>query len=256
MKDFDLGKTAESGQVFRARKVDDGAWEFIARDKRIVLASNENFSEKIKKDSFWADYFDLDRDYEAARNLAVKRDDKFMIAACKAGEGIRILKQDPWEMLISFIISQRKSIPAIRTSIERLCTNFGERKNGFFAFPTPEALAKADTSSLAECGLGYRLEYVRDAAEKTADRELDLEAFRELDDDELLASLKSVKGVGDKVANCIMLFAYGRTARVPVDVWIKKIIDEDYKGENPFPAYGEYAGIMQQYAFYYKRNIV
>ncbi len=254
--EFDLEKTAESGQVFRAYKQDGSKWMFISLDKRIILDAKEDYVAKIRKDPFWTDYFDLNKDYSAVRAEAVKNKDDFMIAASKAGEGIRMLKQDPWEMLISFIISQRKSIPAIRTSIERLCENFGERKEGFYAFPTPKALCEADTAVLAACGLGYRLEYIRAAAEKVYHGSLDLEQMRQMDDEELLAALKTVKGVGDKVANCIMLFAYGRTARVPVDIWIKKLIEEDYGGEDPFRRYGENAGIMQQYAFYYKRNII
>ncbi len=256
MKDFDLKKTAESGQVFRAYETGAAEWTFIAKDKRIVLDEAGDYVGQIKKDPFWSYYFDLDRDYEAVRREAERRGDRFMTEACRAGEGIRILKQDPWEMLISFIISQRKSIPAIRTSIERLCEHFGEKKDGFWAFPTPEAIMKADTETLSACGLGYRLEYVRDAAEKVKYGQLDLEGIRALSDEDMLAALKTVKGVGDKVANCIMLFAYGRTGRVPVDVWIKRIINEDYGGKNPFSDYGENAGIMQQYAFYYKRSII
>ncbi len=256
MQDFDLKKIAESGQVFRAYKTEEHKWAFIARDRKIVLDSREDYVKKIKKDPFWREYFDMDKDYEAVRKAAENFGDEFMIAACRKGEGIRMLKQDPWEMLISFIISQRKSIPAIRTSIERLCERYGEKKDGFYAFPIPKALYEADTEGLAACGLGYRVEYVRDAAEKVLHGTLDPEGLRNADDETMLESLKSVKGVGDKVANCIMLFAYGRTARVPVDVWIKKIIEEDYCGKEPFSRYGENAGIMQQYAFYYKRNVL
>ncbi len=254
MKDFDLEKTAESGQVFRAYNKDNSKWVFMSRDKRITLDQNEDYESIIRKDPFWREYFDLNRDYEAVRQKAEEFEDRFMISACKAGAGIRMLKQDPWEMLISFIISQRKSIPAIRTSIERLCEKYGRKMDGFYAFPEPEALADADEAGLVACALGYRVEYVRDAARKVAYGEMDLNALYQSDDEELTAALKSVKGVGDKVANCIMLFAYGRTARVPVDVWVKRIIEEDYAGQDPFAKYGEYAGIMQQYAFYYKRN--
>ncbi len=255
MKDFDLCKTAESGQVFRAYKTSDGKWTFIARDKRIVLDPHEDYIKRIEADDFWKAYFDLDRDYSEVRREAKEKGDNFMIKACEAGAGIRMLRQDPWEMLISFIISQRKSIPAIRTCIEKLCATFGEKKDGFFAFPTPEALLRADISALSACGLGYRLEYIRDAAEKVCCGELDPYALGDLNDEELLAELKRVKGVGDKVANCIMLFAYGRTSRVPVDVWVKRIINEDYAGRDPFSSYGENAGIMQQYAFFYKRSL-
>ncbi len=255
MKNFDLCKTAESGQVFRAVKTSDGKWDFKVRDRRLILDPAEDYIKCIEADEFWKAYFDLDRDYGKVRLEAEKKADLFMMKACEAGAGIRMLHQDPWEMLISFIISQRKSIPAIRTCIEKLCTSFGEKKDGFFAFPTPEALADADTEILSSCGLGYRLEYIRDAAEKVCCGELRLDELGTLDDETLLAKLKTVKGVGDKVANCIMLFAYGRTSRVPVDVWVKRIINEDYGGENPFPAYGENAGIMQQYAFFYKRSL-
>ncbi len=256
MQDFNLKKIAESGQVFRANELPDGSYEFIAEDRRLILDPAAPFLKDIQADPFWRSYFDLEKDYASVRASATDLHDDFMAAACEAGEGIRILNQSPWEMLISFIISQRKSIPAIKTSIERLCENFGEKKDGFFAFPTPEALFNADSATLASCGLGYRLEYIRDAAERVLHKKIDLEALKSSSNDELSAALKEIKGVGDKVANCIMLFAYHRIDRVPVDTWVKKIMEEDYNGEDPFSKYGENAGIMQQYAFYYKRNII
>ncbi len=255
-EDTDLRKIAESGQCFRAYET-GSAFIFIAKDKKIRLTQQKDTLSADCTESdwngFWKHYFDLDRDYAAIRKKAAG--DPFMSAAAEAGKGIRILKQDPWEMLISFIISQRKSIPAIRTSIERLCEAFGEDMGDYHAFPAPKALYEAEAAVLQGCGLGYRLEYIRDAASKVYLGELDLDALFKMNDEDLQNTLKSVKGVGDKVANCVMLFAYGRTAAVPVDTWIKKIIEEDYNGKNPFTAYKEDAGIMQQYAFFYKRTL-
>lgn len=253
MIELDLKKTVDSGQIFRAYDKGNGLFEFFSADRRIVLDEKKDIRLQIAGDQYWTRYFDLDRDYEAVAAPAKIIGDDFMTAACSAGEGIRILRQDPWEMLISFIISQRKSIPAIRTSVERLCTFFGKKMDGYYSFPTPEELYKAENDRLSACGLGYRTEYVKDAAEKIYHNEIDLAACYEMDDDTLSEELKKIKGVGDKVANCIMLFAYSRFARVPVDTWVKKITEEDYNGSEPFSKYGENAGIMQQYAFYYKR---
>jgi N-glycosylase/DNA lyase len=118
-------------------------------------------------------------------------------------------------------------------------------------FPTPEQLRVATGDDYKECKLGYRVSYALDAVSAVNENRLDLEALYGYEDGELFDTLKTVKGVGDKVSNCICLFAYGRTAMAPVDTWIAKVIDEHYKGVNPFPAYGEVAGIMQQYAFYH-----
>lgn len=263
--DFDVYKIAESGQIFRAYKKDAG-YLFFSRDKLLFVKQVKSCDEEQavidvscteeEWNGFWKDYFDMGRDYSWIRRKA--SGDLFFNEASNFGKGIRILRQDPWEMLISFIISQRKSIPAIRTSIEKLCESFGEKKtvgdNSFYAFPTPEALVAADTEILAGCGLGYRLDYIRDASYKVLHGELDLQALYSLSDDELLATLKTVKGVGDKVANCIMLFAYSRFSRVPIDVWVNKIITEDFGGINRFEEYGDVSGIMQQYAFFYKRS--
>ncbi len=158
-------------------------------------------------------------------------------------------------MLISFIISQRKSIPAIKTCIEKICVLCGEKiqteYEEVYLFPAPEALCLADIEKLSACGSGYRLPYLLDAARTLCDIPTLLTDWDSFDDIELLNHLKSIKGVGDKVANCIMLFSYGRTTCAPVDTWINKVIKQKYNGVNPFPALGELAGIAQQYIFYY-----
>jgi N-glycosylase/DNA lyase len=158
-------------------------------------------------------------------------------------------------MLVTFIISQRKSIPAIQQSVELLAARFGTQvENDYeklYLFPSPEQLRCATEADFKACKLGYRVSYVEDAVAAIAGKRLDFAALSACGDEELFQALKSVRGVGDKVSNCVCLFAYGRTSLAPVDTWIAKIIESQYHGVNPFPAYGEAAGIMQQYAFYH-----
>lgn len=152
------------------------------------------------------------------------------------GRGIRVLRQDEWEMLVSFIISQRKSIPAIRRAVELLSERFGERlgsdsEGPVYAFPTAEALCCAGEQALQECGLGYRTRYVLHAAQQAAEGTLDLKKLASLPDEALFARLMELDGVG-KVANCVCLFGYGRVGRVPVDVWIERLIRDEFAGQD------------------------
>lgn len=266
--DFDLAKISWSGQCFRARTIDDaGAYRFIAGnelvDLRQVRSTGEYGAGEYKVscsaaewEGFWHHYFDLDRNYRAIRESAYGRNE-FIDRCIDCGAGLRVLNQQPWEMLVTFIISQRKSMPAIASAVEALCTRFGETigedESGapIFAFPTPEALATAAEGDLKACSLGYRVPYVRSAAEMVASGEMQLEALAALSDEELFEELQRVHGVGKKVANCVCLFGYGRCSMVPVDVWIERAINEDCEGVDPFAQFGENAGIIQQYVFYY-----
>ncbi len=249
---------AESGQCFRITRCEDGSYRIIALGRVLTAAQEENgayrFScSRAEFDSVWKDYFDLDKDYELYKSIVLP-EDEYLKKAISFGKGIRILNQDPWEMLISFIISQRKSVPAIRTSVERMSRLFGEAigDSGEFAFPKPEALAAAKEEELSSCGLGYRVEYIRNAAELTASGELNLEAFKGLETPELIEKLMELKGVGIKVASCVALFGYHRLDTVPVDVWMKRVIETVYGGELP-EEYASYAGVLQQYMFNYAR---
>ncbi len=264
--DLDLDKIIDSGQCFRPHRTGCGTYRFISGSHLVDITDKTLVSEdKFKKgwdgvtvlsvsctkkewDSYWHRYFDLDRNYRKIRSSIPKEDD-FLRSSARAGEGIRILCQDRFEMLISFIISQRKSIPAIRTCIEKIVALYGHE--GFF--PEPSGMLNATADELSSCGLGYRVSYIQKAVKRVALCEVDLEALDELSDEELFEELKSFAGVGDKVANCVELFAYHRTGRAPVDTWIKKVIEEKYNGHDPFPRYKENAGIMQQYMFYYAK---
>lgn len=251
--DFDLQKIMKSGQVFRMTKEGE-AYQIISSDKLLRLSSIEDVP-----DGYWHNYFDLERDYAAIRNAACGKY-PFIDECMQFGEGLRILRQDPWEMVITFIISQRRSMTSIATCVERLCQKFGTKLsvevNGepvnYHAFPTPEQLCEASEAAIQSCGVGYRASYIKDAAAKIASGEINLSRCQTWTDAELKNELLSIKGVGEKVANCIMLFGFARTSCAPIDVWIDRVIKNDLEGHNPFPEYGDVAGIIQQYLFFYK----
>jgi N-glycosylase/DNA lyase len=213
---------------------------------------------------------DLDENYAKIRGLVPKKD-KFLSGAASIGTGIRILNQEPYEMLISYLISQRRSIPSIQTCIEKLCSIAGEEmvdtvlvrkpdgtmveeEQVCYAFPTAKAMYEMSDEEYSSCGFGYREKYIRTAARLVAFGELDLEAMRKLSDEELYDSLISLYGVGPKVANCIMLFAYHRLDIFPRDVWINRVVDTYYGGDYDLTRYAPYNGVMQQYMFYAARN--
>ena len=260
--DLDLEKIRVSGQAFRIRVMDDGSYRFITGDDVLYIkhAGADEYEVSCPKDrwdTLWHDYFDLDRDYAGIR-AEMKGRHGFIDESMACGAGIRILRQDPFEMLVTFIISQRKNIPAIASSVEKLCEKFGKKiksdREELYSFPTPEALMAATETELKACSLGYRAPYVADAAFRVATGKTDLHGLYKLSDEDLFDELIKVHGVGKKVANCICLFAYGRVAMVPVDVWIARAIEERCDGVSPFDLFGEYAGIMQQYIFYYMRT--
>ncbi len=283
--DFDLEKICGSGQCFRPGAVSGGVsagiseqdaasahmpagdpalYRFITGNHVLFIRRSEDemydvSCSEAEWDTVWRPYFDLDRCYADVR-ASIPAGDPFLTKAASFSRGIRILRQDPWEMIISFIISQRKTIPAIRRSIEMLCERFGRTLDcggqpsafpAIRAFPSPEALAAASADELSACSLGYRVPYIMDAAKKIASGQIDPEALYDCSYEKRMEILKSIFGVGEKVANCICLFGYGCTSAAPVDTWIRKVIDTVYAGKEPFSAFGDNAGIVQQYVFYY-----
>ena len=250
----------ESGQCFRMVPQGEGACEVVAFGERVSLTRGAGSlilldCDPAAFDRLWRGYFALDMDYEAILTAA-PAGDMFLAKALAYARGMRILRQQPWETLCGFILSQRKHIKAIRQNMEALCGVLGTPVAGTArrAFPTPQAVASLDEAALRALGLGYRAPYVLDAARRVAEGRLDLSAIATLPDECLHAALRTISGVGVKVADCAMLFAYGRYARAPVDVWIQRVIDEVYGGVSPFAAYGPHAGIYQQYLFMYMRD--
>lgn len=210
-------------------------------------------------DSVWHSYFDLDERYETIRRRIDPAKDPFLWEAAEHEKGIRILRQDPWEMLITFLISQNKNIPAIRRSVELLCESCGERMTDvrglfFYAFPTPEAVAALSEERLKGCSLGYRWKYVKAAAEAVLDKKINLNDLRDSDEEMTISGLTKLYGVGLKVANCISLFGFHHINAFPKDVWVNRILAEKYADGYPFEEYSPYNGIYQQYMFSYYRN--
>lgn len=256
IKNFSLEQTLDCGQAFRWRKDNAGTWCGIADGKYIELCE-ENGDIIVKKsnkkdfESFWIEYFDLKRDYSAiiesfSGNEILKRASVF-------SSGIRILRQQPWEALCSFIISQNNNIPRIKGIIDRLCENFGEKLGNMYTFPNAEVLAKLCPEDLSVIKSGFRAKYIIDAAKRISSGEIDLDTLGGLSYDCAQKQLLTIKGVGPKVADCALLYGCGHIEAFPKDVWIKRALDEFFEGKIPECALKN-AGIAQQYIFYYTRN--
>ena len=203
--------------------------------------------------AMWFDYFDLGLDYGAIK-AELSAIHPTLAEAARYAPGIRILNQEPFEALISFIISQNNNIKRIAGIVERLCGNFGEAIEGcsLYAFPTAERLAALSPDDLAPIRAGFRHRYIIDAAQKVADGTVDLESLRALPYDEAKARLMQITGVGVKVADCVLLYGLHRLDGFPLDVWMKRAMAALFPDLQP-SAFGRYAGIAQQYIFHYSR---
>lgn len=253
---FDLDKTFTCGQCFRFEKMENGKWFGVVKDKEITLWQEkekiifENVS-RYEFENFWYDYFDLGRDYEKINN--VFSSNKILNTALNYGKGIRILKQEPWEALCSFIISQNNNIPRIKGIISRLCSTFGEKLINSYSFPSADVIAKLTVEDLAPLRSGFRAKYILDAAKKVSNDEINLDNISKFNSEEARKELTKIYGVGEKVADCTLLFGMGHIDAFPKDVWIKRALTVLFDGDFPDCA-KEYAGIAQQYIFFYARE--
>lgn len=274
VSDFHLDHTFDNGQCFRWNREADGSYTGAAFGRVVNIDYQNNtiiLNHATAQDykDIWKNYLDLDRDYGSIKKHLSQKD-RAMEKAISYGGGMRILQQEHWETLISFIISQNNNIPRIKKCVERLCTNYGMllgTYNGreYYSFPSAEALAKLTAEELNTCRLGYRAKYIVETARLvTSDEGKTLAALRDAPADAAYEYLLSLSGVGPKVANCIMLFALGKYDSFPLDVWIKRVMSQIYHIEEgnvkKMKAYaaeyfGEYGGIAQQYLFYYVREI-
>ena len=256
---INLPLTLDCGQAFRWR---EGGAGFRAPVGDILVTVSESgngllFSADGDLDALAAavtEYFDLDRDYgKIERTISADAYVKEAMLTCR---GLRILRQEPFEALISFIISQNNNVPRIKKIIETLCGCFGKPlADGVNAFPDAETLAALDEADLAPLHCGYRARYIIEAARKTASGELDLGYAAKCGEDECADILKSVTGVGDKVAACVMLFGLGRLDSFPMDVWMKRVVKVLYGGDPDVrERFGGYAGVAQQYLFVLARQ--
>lgn len=255
VKDLDLAETLDCGQSFRWEEY-DGGFKGVAFGKEVVMrldgdiltienATCEDF-ERI-----WKSYLDLDLDYGAIRQSISELHPVLREAAAYA-PGIRILRQDPWEALCTFIISQNNNIKRIKGIVARLCESFGEKTGESFTFPTAGRLAILEPEDLAPLRAGFRNKYIIDAARKVSSGEVELEKCRTIEYGQARAELMKIKGVGVKVADCTLLFGLHRIEAFPVDVWMKRALEILFPTMTPAD-FGEYAGIAQQYIFHYSR---
>ena len=262
---FNLVHTFECGQCFRWDRCDDGSYIGVAGGK--VIKASENEKEIILKcddDAFIKDYFDLNRDYSEIKSKLSLKDD-IMKKGTKLGYGIRILKQDPWETIVSFIISANNNIPRIKKIINSLCENFGNEifcdGKKYYTFPGPEKISELNEEDLGVIRSGFRAKYILDAAESVLTGKVDMNLIYDMNTSDAREYLKHIKGIGDKVADCVLLFAYQKFDVFPKDVWIKKALFELYgvseKDFNKFVTdyFGNLGGFAQQYLFYYMREL-
>lgn len=256
VRDLDLEQTLDCGQSFRWEKQPDGSFSGVAFGKsvNVSLDGTDLVIKNAEEADFrlWHDYFDLGLDYGKIREDISKLHPVLAEAALYA-PGIRILRQEPYEALCTFIISQNNNIKRIKGIVARLCESFGdELEEGVYTFPTAERLAKLTPDDLAPLRAGFRNRYIIDSAKKVASGEVDLELCKTADYEAARAELMKITGVGVKVADCTLLFGMHRVEAFPVDVWMKRAMEKLFP-DMTANDFGEYAGIAQQYIFHYSR---
>ena len=274
---FSIAQISASGQCFRMTEQEGGWFQVIANGQRLRLKQEQpSTSNKCQKNSvilmdcseadfqtIWKSYFDLNTDYRRFLT-GIDPADTYLQSAVAYGSGIRILRQDLWEMIISFIISQQNNIRRIRKCIETICTHYGTKidhihdvntcSDSFYLFPTPEQLATATEDELRALGLGYRSRYLVETARSIASGEISLDALKSMDYPSARTELLKLCGVGAKVADCICLFGLHHLEAFPIDTHIRQVLTSHYPDGFPFESYSGYEGVLQQYIFYYDLN--
>ncbi len=274
---FSVKKTFDCGQCFRFDPVADTKYEAeyagvafgrpvsFAEDSGTVFIFNSNESDFYE---LWMDYLGLDRDYDAINADIIDRSDKPVLAsALEVGRGIRILSQEHWETLCSFIISQNNNIPRIKKIIANMSRELGDKVDthgmeghlsdimldGAYCFPSADTIREAGIDAISALRTGFRAKYICDAAEKVSNGSVSLDKIAELDSPIAAAELMKIKGVGPKVAACTLLFGFSKYDAFPIDVWIKRVMAKYFPSDFTPESLGSYAGIAQQYLFYYER---
>lgn len=272
-KSFEPVHIFECGQCFRWNKEEDGSYTGVIKNGVInvkKLGKDVEFTGVCDRNikEICEEYFNLQTNYEAIKEK-LSNIDIYLKNSIEYGNGIRILKQDLWETLLSFIISANNNIPRIKTIIERIAKKYGNRieyrNKMYYTFPTPEMLQNASIDDFRGLGLGFRDVRIYETVQRTLKGEIDLEKLKQEENTEVLRKkLLEIPGVGPKVADCVMLFALNRFDVFPVDVWVKRVISElyfDKKEQTPNvihefaeKQYGNLAGLAQQYLFYWRRE--
>jgi N-glycosylase/DNA lyase len=274
VKDFNLDHIFDCGQCFRWEKQDDGSYVGVAMGKICHMTFEDGTltidnCDQNEFENIWKPYLDLNKDYGTIKDFLSDKDEVIEKAA-KYGYGIRILKQDFWETVVSFIISQNNNIPRIKGCIDNLSRLFGEKIGGYngkecYSLPTPEKLASLTVEDLEPVKLGYRASYLIKMAKQMIEQGGSEAVEKRLSECENpIEELQKFYGVGPKVAACISLFGLGRVDAFPIDVWIRRVMNQLYgidekaiKEMNTYAkeTFGDYGGIAQQYLFYYIRGL-
>ncbi len=247
-RQLSLKDTLPSGQCFRFSEK-DGIWTVkagVGEDLRVLNVSQDDLS-PITEDPFWSNFFDLGTDYEAMK-AEFSKVSPLMAQACEYAPGIRILNQDPWEALCSFVVSQNNNIKRIMGIVDRMSNFYGGG-----GFPSVQSLANAREEDLRTLGLGFRASYIINTARAVYDGSIDLEKLKRIDIDEARAVLMKVKGIGPKVADCALLFGCHRLDCFPMDVWMKRVMANCFPGQDK-SIFGPNAGVAQQYLFHFART--
>ncbi|WP_326908741.1 DNA-3-methyladenine glycosylase family protein [Sedimentibacter sp. MB31-C6] len=272
VKDFNVTHIFDCGQCFRWNKEDNGSYTGVVKNKVINVSQNGSniIFKNINIDDYEniiKSYFDIDTDYSDIKK-SINKDD-IMGKAIKYGEGIRILNQDEWETMISFMISANNRIPMIKKVIENLSKNFGEyictyKNKEYYQFPTPKRLSESSLEKIKDCKAGFRSERIKEAAIRFLNEKDIIYDLKNRSYDEGLEYLKTYKGIGDKVANCILLFSMKQFYTFPVDVWVRRVMQTLYVDKNTSDKeirqfaenkFGKLSGYAQQYLFYYAREL-
>lgn len=272
--DFDLAQTLECGQCFHFVKLDENDYVLTAKGRLLHVSQQADTvtfydTEEDEYVNVWKDYFDMDRDYSAIKKTLLEKDDKLK-DAIESMWGVRILNQEFFEILISFIISQNKQIPHIKKIVADVSAKFGTYMGTYggvdmYTFPTLEQLTNASEEDFKELKTGFRAPYIMDAIRRNMAGQFDEKELRGMDYESCVKELMTIKGVGEKVANCVSLFGLGKKEAFPVDVWIKRIMETMYFDGVDTPKdkiaafakeqFGELGGFAQQYLFYYGKTI-
>lgn len=261
-KNFDLEHIFDCGQCFRFNKHKEKMNTYcgVAFGKYLEVSQDYNnvyFHNTTEEDykNCWHNFFDMECDYNSI--IFSFKDDKTLADAAAFSSGIRILRQAPWETLCSFIISQNNNIPRIKGIIENMSEAYGEEfcidGEKFYAFPTSKALVDAGEDKIFALKTGFRAKYIYDAAYKIENGDINLDSIYEMNLDTAMQTLMKICGVGPKVASCVLLFGFSKYNAFPIDVWVKKILANYYADGISSHLSGKYAGIAQQYLFYYER---
>ena len=276
--EYNLAKTLDCGQCFRWERVTETKheteWIGIAYGKLISVAQDGDELifynvDKADFENLWCHYFALDEDYEKIdRELIEKCDNPTFKKALEEGKGIRILHQEPWETVCSFIISQNNNIPRIKKIIEAMSESLGSPIDASMmeghgaksyiahSFPTAKSIFIAGEDYIFSLKTGFRAKYIMDAADKWCSGEINEEELKSIEKlNDAITYLCKVKGIGLKVASCALLFGFERHDPFPVDVWMKRVLDKYFEKDFDPASFGRYAGIAQQYLFDYERNL-